>query len=144
MVVVSVAQQYAGHVAQVLGLAAQLPAAAYYTKWIVAVDDDVDPTDINQVLWALSTRCHPAEDIDVQRKTWSTGLDPSQFPPEARPYGSKALIDACKPHRHLAQFPRSTMPRRRIYQRVAERWAALGFEGPPPVLTALEEELTDR
>ena len=79
MVVVSLQQQYAGHVAQVLALAAQCPAAAYYTKWIIAVDDDVDPTDFNQVLWALSTRCNPADDIDIQRKTWSTGLDPSQF-----------------------------------------------------------------
>ena len=47
-----------GHVAQVLALAGQCPAAAYYTKWIIAVDDDVDPTDLNQVLWALSTRCN--------------------------------------------------------------------------------------
>ena len=53
MVVVSLQQQYAGHAAQVLALAAQCPAAAYYTKWIIAVDDDVDPTDMNDVLWAL-------------------------------------------------------------------------------------------
>ena len=79
IVVVSMQQQYAGHAAQVLALTAQCPAAAYYTKWIIAVDDDVDPTDFNEVLWALSTRCHPAEDIDILRNTWSTGLDPSQF-----------------------------------------------------------------
>ena len=79
IVVVSLQQQYAGHAAQVLALAAQCPAAAYYTKWIIAVDDDVDPTDCNEVMWALSTRCHPSEDIDILKKTWSTGLDPSQF-----------------------------------------------------------------
>ena len=114
MVVVSVQQQYAGHAAQVLALTAQCPAAAYYTKWIIAVDDDVDPTDFNEVLWALSTRCHPVEDIDMLRNTWSTGLDPSQFEMEARPYGSKALINACKPHRHLKQFPQSTLLRREV------------------------------
>ena len=43
------------------GAAAQCPAAAYYTKWIIVVDEDVDPTDFNEVLWALSTRCHPSE-----------------------------------------------------------------------------------
>ena len=139
MVVVSLKQQFAGHVAQTLSLAAQSPAAAYYTKWIIAVDDDVDPTDLNQVLWALSTRCHPAEDIDILRRTWSTGLDPSQFPREARPYGSKALIDACKPHRYLKEFPQSTMVRRDVYERVARRWAELGFSGPPPRLPALHE-----
>ncbi len=79
MVVVSLQQKYAGHSAQVLALAAQCPAAAYYTKWVIAVDEDVDPTDLNEVLWALSTRCHPSEDIDILRNTWSTGLDPSQF-----------------------------------------------------------------
>ncbi len=121
-------------------LTAQVPAAAYYTKYIIAVDDDVDPTDINQVLWAMTTRCDPATNIDFLRNTWSTKLDPSQGPPEDRPYGSKALIDACKPHRYLDQFPRATMLRRETYEKVAERWNELGFEGPPPQLRALDDE----
>jgi 4-hydroxy-3-polyprenylbenzoate decarboxylase len=104
------------------------------------VDDDVDPTDFNEVLWALSTRCHPSEDIDTLRNTWSTGLDPSQFEMELRPYGSKALIDACKPHRHLKEFPASTLLRREVYERVAARWAELGFAVPPPRLTAFHGE----
>lgn len=140
IVVVSLQQQYAGHASQVLALAAQCPAAAYYTKWIIAVDDDVDPTDMNEVMWALSTRCHPAEDIDIIRKTWSTGLDPSQFEMERRPYGSKALIDACKPHRYLKRFPQSTLLRRSVYERVAARWTELGFSEPPPRLTSFYEE----
>ena len=48
-----------------LALTAQCPAAAYYTKWIIAVDDDVAPTDWNEVMCALSTRCHPSEDLDI-------------------------------------------------------------------------------
>ncbi len=140
IVVVSLQQQYAGHAAQVLALTAQCPAAAYYTKWIIAVDDDVDPTDWNEVMWALSTRCHPAEDIDTLRTTWSTGLDPSQFEMDLRPYGSKALIDACKPHRHLKQFPATTLLRREVYERVAARWAELGFAEPPPKLTTFHKD----
>jgi 4-hydroxy-3-polyprenylbenzoate decarboxylase len=135
IVIVSLQQQYAGHAAQVLALAAQSPAAAYYTKWIIAVDDDVDPTDFNEVMWAMSTRCHPSEDIDILKKTWSTGLDPSQFEMERRSYGSKALIDACKPHRHLKQFPQTTLLRREVYKRVAARWDELGFSGQPPKFT---------
>ncbi len=130
VIVVSVRQQYAGHSAQVLALAAQCPAAAYFTKWIIVVDDDVDPTDFNEVLWALSTRCNPSDDLDLLRNTWSTGLDP----PEARPYGSKVLINACKPHRHLKHFPQTTLIRRKIYDRVVARWPELGFSGPPPKL----------
>jgi UbiD family decarboxylase len=140
IVVVSLRQQYAGHAAQVLALTAQCPAAAYYTKWIIAVDEDVDPTDFNDVLWALSTRCHPAEDIDTLRNTWSTGLDPSQFEQEARPYGSKVLINACKPHRYLKQFPPSTLLRREVYERVAARWAELGFSEGPPKINVFHKE----
>jgi 4-hydroxy-3-polyprenylbenzoate decarboxylase len=140
IVVISLRQQYAGHAAQVLALAAQCPAAAYYTKWIIAVDDDVDPTDFNEVMWALSTRCHPAEDIDLLRNTWSTGLDPSRYTAEERPYGSKALINACKPHRYIKQFPPSTLLRRSVYERVSARWTELGFTEPPPKLNVFHPE----
>jgi 4-hydroxy-3-polyprenylbenzoate decarboxylase len=140
MVVVSLRQQYAGHAAQVLALTAQCPAAAYYTKWVIAVDEDVDATDLNQVLWALSTRCDPAEDLDLLRNTWSTGLDPSKFPPETRPYGSKVLINACKPHRYLSEFPARTLLRRSTYERVASRWRELGMEGSPPAVPGFHGE----
>jgi 4-hydroxy-3-polyprenylbenzoate decarboxylase len=140
MVVVSVQQKYAGHAAQVLALTAQCPAAAYYTKWIIVVDEDVDPSDFNDVLWALSTRCHPAEDIDILRNTWSTGLDPSRFPPELRPYGSKVLINACKPHQQLKSFPPSTLLRKSMHDQVRERWSELGFTGSAPKMTVFHPE----
>jgi UbiD family decarboxylase len=140
MVVVSIKQKYAGHVAQALAAAAQCPAAAYYTKWIIAVDEDVDPTDMNQVVWAMSTRCNPFDDIDFQRKTWSTGLDPSRFVPELRPYGSKALIDACKPHQYLKEFPTRTMLRESVYEQAAARWSELGLDGSPPQFSSFERD----
>ena len=62
--------------AQVLALRRNVRRRAYYTKWIIAVDEDVDPTDFDQVIWALSTRCNPSDDLDILRNTWSTGLDP--------------------------------------------------------------------
>jgi 4-hydroxy-3-polyprenylbenzoate decarboxylase len=142
MVVVAMQQKYAGHSAQVLALAAQCPAAAYYTKWVIVVDEDVDPSDFNDVLWALSTRCHPPEDIDILRNTWSTGLDPSRFPPENRPYGSKVLINACKPHQHLKDFPQSTLLRKSVHDRVRERWTELGFTGAAPKMTVFHPEKT--
>ncbi len=144
MTVVSLEQRYAGHAPQVLALAAQCPGGAYYSKWIIAVDEDVDPSNMDQVVWALATRCNPAEDIDLLRNTWSTWLDPTQNPPEERPYGSKALINACKEHRYLAVFSRRTKVRRATYERVARRWAELGFAGPPPALWALEEDAPPR
>ena len=140
MVIVSLKQQYAGHAAQILALAAQCPAAAYFTKWVIAVDDDIDPTDFNQVMWALSTRFNPSDDLDVLRNTWSTGLDPSQYPPEIRPYGSKVLINACKPHRYIRRFPAATRLRAETYERVTARWAELGFTQPPPTLRVFHQD----
>jgi len=139
MTVVSLEQRYAGHAPQALALAAQVPGGAYYAKWIIAVDDDVDPSNINQVLWAMSTRCNPVEDIDILRQTWSTWLDPTQNPPEERPYGSKALINACMEHRYIKQFSRRTKLRRSVYESLAARWTELGFTGTPPKLWSLEE-----
>jgi 4-hydroxy-3-polyprenylbenzoate decarboxylase len=139
MTIVSIRQHYAGHVAQVLSAAAQCPAGAYFTKWVVAVDEDIDPTDMNQVLWAMSTRSNPADDIDIQRRTWSTGLDTSQFPPELRPYGSKALIDACKPHRYLAEFPVRTMIRQSVHADLVARWDQLGLPGAPVPLKSVDK-----
>ncbi len=138
--VISLEQRYAGHAAQALALTAQVPGGAYYTKWIIAVDEDVDPTDMNQVIWAMSSRCNPIDDIDLLRNTWSTWLDPSQNPPEKRPYGSKALINACKEHRYLPVFSRRTMLRKEIYDKVGSRWKELGLPGEVPSVRAFEQE----
>ena len=139
MTAVSIEQRYAGHAKQVLALAAQCPAGALYGKWTIAVDEDVDPTDINQVLWAMATRCHPATDIDFMHDSWSTYLDPSQNPAEKRPYGCKVLINACKDYRFIKEFSPRTMVRRSTYEAVCRRWKELGLEGEPPQLRALEE-----
>ena len=140
MTVISLEQRYAGHAAQALALAAQVPGGAYYTKWIIAVDEDVDPTDTNQVIWAMSSRCNPIEDIDLLRNTWSTWLDPTQNPPEERPYGSKALINACKEHRYLPVFSKRTALRKEVYDQVAARWRKLGLPGEVPEVRAFEQE----
>ena len=140
MTVISLEQRYAGHAAQALALAAQVPGGAYYTKWIIAVDEDVDPTDIDQVVWAMSSRCNPIEDIDLLRNTWSTWLDPTQNPPEERPYGSKALINACKEHRYLPVFSKRTTLRKEIYDQVAARWKKLGLPGQAPEVRAFEQQ----
>lgn len=136
MVIISMEQRYAGHAAQALACAAQVPGSAYYTKWIVAVDEDVDPTDTDQVIWAMATRCNPVDDIDILRNTWSTWLDPTQNPPENRPWGSKALINACKEHRHIASFSKRTTVRRELYDQLAAKWRRLGLAGEAPELLA--------
>ncbi len=141
MVVVSIEQRYAGHAAQTAALAAQCPGAAYYTKWIVVVDEDVDPTDMDQVIWAMSTRCDPASDIDILRNTWSTYLDPTKNPPEDRPYGSKTLINACKEHKFLKSFSKRTRLTKPTYEKVQKKWKSYGLSFDIPKIDAFEPDL---
>ena len=138
MIVVSIEQKHAGHASQVACLAAQCPGGAYNSKWIVVVDEDVDPTDMEQVMWAMCTRCHPPDDIDILRNTWSTYLDPSRNPPEERPYGSKVLVNACMEHKYLDVFSKRTRLRESMYQEIKGKWKELGFDFPEPELTIFE------
>jgi 3-polyprenyl-4-hydroxybenzoate decarboxylase len=138
--VVSIKQMYAGHAPQVMALAAQCTAGAYFGKYVIVVDDDVDPTDVHQVLWAMATRSRPAHSIDILRETWSTYLDPSQNPPEIRPWGSKALINACMEYKFINSFSKRTKLSKAAYDNVVRRWQELGFAGEAPPITAFEED----
>ncbi len=138
MTVVSIEQRYAGHAAQVGALAAQCMGGAYFSKYIVVVDDDVDPSNMQEVIWAMVTRSRPAQSIDILRETWSTYLDPSQNPPEIRPWGSKCIINACKEFRYYKSFSPRNLLKKELYEQVCRRWRELGLDGTPPDIRAFE------
>jgi 4-hydroxy-3-polyprenylbenzoate decarboxylase len=101
--VISIRQAYAGHARQALHLAASCQSGAYLGRFVVVVDDDIDPANLDEVLWAVCTRCDPAEDIDFIRRAWSGPLDPRL--PKGVTWNSRALIDACRPFEMLGEFP---------------------------------------
>jgi UbiD family decarboxylase len=139
MTVVSIKQMYAGHAAQVMALAAQCMGGAYFSKYIVVVDDDVDASNLAEVIWAMVTRSRPEKSIDILRETWSTYLDPSINPPEERPWGSKCLINACMEYKYIDSFsPRSKLSKK-AYDSAVERWNEIGFEGKAPKIDVFEE-----
>ncbi|MCI0889148.1 MAG: UbiD family decarboxylase, partial [Chloroflexi bacterium] len=74
--IVSIKQAYPGHSKQVGMATASCHAGAYANRFVVVVDDDIDPTDTNEVLWAMCTRTDVIDDIDVMKRCWSTSLDP--------------------------------------------------------------------
>lgn len=139
LTVVSLKQQYPGHAQQAAAIAAQCAGGAYYSKFIYVVDEDIDPSDLHQVIWAASTRCRVSEDIDILRNTWSTYLDPSKNPPETRPFGSKALIYACKDFANYEVFARRTGLTKEQYNNVCARWQELGLPGNPPALRYFDD-----
>ena len=101
--VIAIKQAYAGHARQAGHLAASCQSASYFGRFVVVVDDDIDPTNLWEVIWSMSTRCDPAEDIDIIRKTWSGPLDPRI--PRGAAWNSRAIIDACRPYEMLGEFP---------------------------------------
>ncbi|GIF19012.1 4-hydroxy-3-polyprenylbenzoate decarboxylase [Actinoplanes tereljensis] len=121
---VAIEQKYAGHARQVGHLTAQLPAAAYMNRYVVVVDADIDPADLDQLVWAISTRTDPAEDIEVQRRTRGSRLDP-MLPGGATPFNSRAVIDACRPWERLASFPRVAESDPAYLAEVRARWAGV-------------------
>jgi 3-polyprenyl-4-hydroxybenzoate decarboxylase len=74
-------------------------------RCVIVVDDDVDPMNLEEVVWAMMTRCEPSEDIEIMRKSWGSKVDPLVADPTT-PYNSRLLIDACRPFEKLDTFPR--------------------------------------
>jgi 3-octaprenyl-4-hydroxybenzoate carboxy-lyase len=52
-------------------------------KAVIVVDDDVNPADPGEVMFAVTTRCNPSVHMDVIRGIPSTFLDP-QVPADRR------------------------------------------------------------
>lgn len=108
MTVVALRQRYAGH-AKRAGLIAA--ANSYMGRLVVIVDEDVDPSDLADVMWAITTRCEPSEQIDIVRNAWSSALDP-RIAPEAKAAGisshSKAIIEAVRPFGWKDAYPRTS------------------------------------
>jgi 4-hydroxy-3-polyprenylbenzoate decarboxylase len=87
----------------------------------VVVDEDIDVTDTDAVLWAMATRSDPAADIDIMRNTWSTPLDPLLF--EAPYSNNRALVDACRPWQHRKDFPPVAEASAELKARIREKYA---------------------
>ncbi|MFC1910273.1 UbiD family decarboxylase, partial [Chloroflexota bacterium] len=102
--VISLKQDHSGH-AKRAGLIA---ATSFLVRAIIVVDDDIDPTNTGEVLWAVSTRCDPATQIDIVRNCWGGPVDPRLTPEqrEQKDYShSTAIIDACRPFHWKDKFP---------------------------------------
>jgi UbiD family decarboxylase len=126
--VLALEQAYMGHAEQVGHLAAQLPEGIFGGKYVVVVDTDIDPTDIDQVLWAICSRTDPAENIEFIRNSWGMNLDPMvKIGPDSR-LGelrmSRAIINACRPFDRAIRgdFPEVVEPSAEMKEKVFEKW----------------------
>jgi 4-hydroxy-3-polyprenylbenzoate decarboxylase len=125
LVIVSVKQRYHGHAKQAAHLASQNRPAAYHGRYVIIVDEDIDPSDIKQVLWAMCTRSDPENDIEVIRRAWSTPLDTMIRKPTDTFLNSRAIIDACKPYEWIDDFPEDITIHPDLEKRVKDKWGSL-------------------
>jgi UbiD family decarboxylase len=124
--VVSIKQRYAGHARQA-GLIAQLCGAASGAgKWLVVVDEDIDPSSIDDVLWAIGTRADPERAIEINRYTSTTPLESSR-PPWDRVHMSRCLIEACRPWEWKDKFPIVAETGPELAKQVKDKWSKLIF-----------------
>ena len=100
--IISIKQAYAGHAKQAAMLAAGVHAGNYLGRFVIVVDDDIDPTNSFDVIWAMATRCDPVEDIDFIRRAWSGALDPRKRKGDV--HNTRAIVDACRPYEWINEF----------------------------------------
>ncbi len=118
--VVALKQMFGGHAKQAGHIAAQCHAGAYANRWTIVVDDDVDPTDTNEVIWALCSRVDPRDDVQVITGGWSTPLDPMSYPPDKRNLNARLVIDACRPWGR--EFPEVCEASPALQAEIVARW----------------------
>ena len=103
--VVSIKQRYPGHSRQAGLIASQCASGVYVGRYTVVVDDDIDASNLSDVIWAISTRTQPDRSIEITRRSRSSSADPAVSPDDkgsetnpAAVFTSKAVIDACWPY----------------------------------------------
>ncbi|HUI95981.1 MAG TPA: UbiD family decarboxylase [Xanthobacteraceae bacterium] len=91
-------------------------------KWIVAIDQDIDPDNADAVLWAMSYRCQPQHDLHVLPHK-----DPGHGPRGPRDHGESAavLVNATL----KGTFAPVALPRREFMENARKIWERLGL--PP-------------
>ena len=102
--VIAIKQLYPGHASQAAMLAMNCHAGNYAGRWLVVVDEDIDPSNMFDVIWAMSTRCDPPEDVQFIKRSWSTPLDPLLREPPW--HNNRGIIDACRPFGWKDDFPK--------------------------------------
>ena len=115
---------YAGHAKQAGLIASQCHAGAYVNRFVVVVDDDIDPADMDKVIWAMCTRCDPREGMEILRGCWSSALDPMAYGAND-PRNARVVIDACKPFGRRDTFPLEVRASQEVEDLVRGKFGAM-------------------
>lgn len=119
--VVSIQPRYAGHARQAGHVAAMCRVGAYLGRIVVVVDEDIDVTDLDDVMWAILTRSDPERSLDIIKRAWSGPLDPAIHPDE-KGHNSRLIIDATRPWEWRDRFPIPIGPDAETKRETRKKW----------------------
>ncbi|MGD3112830.1 non-oxidative hydroxyarylic acid decarboxylases subunit C [Streptomyces sp. YGL11-2] len=93
-VIISTKKRYGGFAKAVGMRMMTTPHGLGYVSQVIVVDEDIDPFDLPQVMWAMSCKVNPIDDVVV-----IPNLSVMELAPAASPVGitSKMIIDATTP-----------------------------------------------
>jgi len=123
--VIAIRQRYAGHAKQTALVACGAKAGVTGGKFVVVLDDDVDITDPQEVIWAMATRCNVREGVDIVKGVLTTPVEPAVHPSARGPRGNtmdRVLIDACRPYQWLDEFPPVNSFSKEYKQQLEKKW----------------------
>jgi len=124
--VVSIRQRYAGHARQAGHILSQCGVGAYMSRYSVVVDEDIDPANLQEVMWAVATRTDPALDVDIIQRGMGSKNDPMFVAYRyGAPLSSKAIVDACRPWEHLHEFPAVAEASKALQEKTRAKWKDL-------------------
>ncbi|MGA9173590.1 MAG: non-oxidative hydroxyarylic acid decarboxylases subunit C [Thermoactinomyces sp.] len=92
--IISTKRRYGGFAKAVGMRALTTPHGLGYCKLVIVVDEDVDPFNLPQVMWALSTKMHPKHDVVIIPDLSVLPLDPGSNPAGIT---HKMILDATTP-----------------------------------------------
>ncbi|MFH1002701.1 MAG: UbiD family decarboxylase [Chloroflexota bacterium] len=128
MPVISLKQQYGGHARQAAQVASSCSATGRDARFIIVVDEDIDPSNLGEVIWAMATRCDPEKAIDIMRACWSTQANPL-LTQEQLEQGileqSRAFILACKPYHRIKDFAPAIETSPELLDKTRKKWRRL-------------------
>lgn len=126
--VISLKQEFTGHAKTVLLAATGARGTNSIYRYYVTVDEDIDPSKLQDVLWAITTRCLPEEQIDIISGAVSAKVDPLISPTKRQASDltcGRVLINACKPYEWIEHFGKSMTFTSAFESKVREKWGHL-------------------
>jgi 4-hydroxy-3-polyprenylbenzoate decarboxylase len=98
MTVVAIKQRYPGHAKQAATIASQCGGGVEMNRLTVVVDEHVDVTSLQDVMWAILARSDPARDVEIVTRTKASRIDMALSPDERNlSLSSRMIIDATTP-----------------------------------------------